>query len=235
MFKSNLLALPLTFLIAVLWLRVNDFFAHKGWISSGLSRKIIHIGTGPIFVLCWLFFNDSVYAPYLAALVPLGITIQFALVGSGVIKDPAAVEAMSRTGDRREILRGPLFYGIGFVVLTIAFWRYSPIGMVALMVLCGGDGMADIVGKSVGGVRLPWSPRKTLVGSLTMLVGGFFFAVLVVWAFVRQGYFSTPIQGYLLPIGVIALVTTIIESLPYADIDNITIPLVSVLIGFLVF
>lgn len=235
MLNNNLIALILTVLIAVAWLRMNDFFAHKGWISSAISRKIIHIGTGPIFVLCWLFFTDSPTAPFLAALVPLAITTQFALVGTGVIKDPAAVEAMSRTGDRREILRGPLFYGIAFILLTIAFWRHSPIGIVALMILCGGDGLADIIGKRVGGIWLPWSPKKTLAGSLTMLVGGFLFSVLVLWVFVWHGYFMAPITRYLLPIGVIALGTTLIESLPFTDVDNITIPLVSVLIGFLVF
>ena len=233
--QNNLVAFILTILIAVTWLRINDFFAHKGWISSQISRKIIHIGTGPIFVLCWLLFNDSASAPFLAAVVPLAITAQFALVGFGVIKDPAAVEAMSRTGDRREILRGPLFYGISFVILTITFWRYSPIGMVALMILCGGDGLADIIGKQLGGLKLPWSQRKSLAGSLAMLLGGFIFAVLIVWVYIWQGYFPEPILDYLIPIAVIALGTMFVESLPIQDIDNITIPLVSVLIGLLVF
>ena len=235
MLNNNLIALIITVLIAVAWLRINDFFAHKGWISSVISRKIIHIGTGPIFVLCWLLFKDTPSAPFLAALVPLAITAQFALVGTGVIKDPAAVEAMSRTGDRREILRGPLFYGIAFVLLTIAFWRRSPIGIVALMILCGGDGLADVIGKKVGGITVPWAPKKTLAGSLAMLLGGFTFSVLVLWAFVGQGYFPPSIRLYLLPIAVIAVGTTLIESLPFADVDNITIPLVSVMIGFLVF
>lgn len=235
MLNNNLIALALTILIAVLWLRLNDFTAHKGLISSVISRKIIHIGTGPIFVLCWLLFKDTPSAPFLASLVPLAITAQFALVGTGLIKDPSAVTAMSRTGDRREILRGPLFYGVAFVLLTVLFWRRSPIGMVALMILCGGDGLADIVGKKVGGITLPWSPNKTLAGSLSMLIGGFVLSTMVLWAFVWQGYFPPPIIRYLLPIGVIALGTTLVESLPYADVDNITIPLVSVLIGFLVF
>lgn len=235
MLSNNFIALTLTVLIAVAWLRINDFFAHKGWVSSAISRKIIHIGTGPIFVLCWLLFSESPSARWLAALVPLAITLQFALVGTGVIKDPSAVEAMSRTGDRREILRGPLYYGVAFVVLTLVFWRSSPIGMVGLMLLCGGDGLADIVGKKVGGIRLPWSNKKTLAGSTTMLVGGFLFAVLVLWAFVGQGYFPSPMARYILPIGVIALGTTLIESLPFTDVDNITIPLVSVLIGWFVF
>jgi phytol kinase len=128
-----------------------------------------------------------------------------------------------------------LFYGIAFVVLTIAFWRNTPNGIVALMILCGGDGLADIVGKKVGGMTLPWSPKKTIAGSITMLVGGFVLSVLVLWAFVGHNYFPQPITRYLLPIGAIAVVTTLVESLPFADIDNITIPLVSVLIGFFVF
>ena len=105
MLSNNWLALIITFIAALSWLRLNDFAAHRNWISSDLSRKIIHIGTGPIFVLCWLLFNDSHSARYLAAVVPLAITLQFLLVGTGVIKDESAVKAMSRSGDPREILR----------------------------------------------------------------------------------------------------------------------------------
>ena len=235
MLNNNLIALILTLGIALGWLRLNDFFAHKGWISSAISRKIIHIGTGPIFVLCWLLFNDQAAAPFLAAVVPLGITLQFALVGSGLIKDQASVDAMSRTGDRREILRGPLFYGIAFVVLTILFWRETPIGMVALMILCGGDGLADVLGKRITSPKLPWSQRKSVAGSLTMFIGGFILASLMVWVFIWQGFFPGGILNYLAQIGLIALVTTLIESLPFTDIDNITIPLVSALLGLLLF
>jgi phytol kinase len=235
MLNNNLLALALTLAVALSWLRINNYLATKGWVSSGISRKIIHIGTGPIFVLCWLFFNDLMNARYLAAIVPLGITLQFALVGSGVIRDPSAVEAMSRSGDRREILRGPLFYGIAFVILTIIFWRHSPIGIVALMILCGGDGLADIVGKRVNSRRLFWSPKKTLAGSLTMLVGGFTLSVLVLWIFISLGYFKPPISNYIFPIAMIVVVASLIESLPFADVDNITVPLVSVIMGFLLF
>ena len=235
MLNNNLVAVGLTAVIALAWLRVNDFFAHKGWISGEISRKIIHIGTGPIFVVCWLFFTESVYAPYLAAVIPLAITVQFALVGLGVIKDPSAVDAMSRTGDRREILRGPLFYGLVFIIITIVFWRSSPVGIVALMVLCGGDGLADVVGKRIDSKNLPWSPQKTLAGSLAMFMGSYILSILVLWVFVNWGYFAGPIIAYLIPVGIIALISTAVESLPIRDIDNISVPLVSVLLGLLLF
>ena len=235
MLSNNVLALGLTLIIALVWLRINDFMAHKGWVASKISRKIIHVGTGPIFVLCWLLFKTAENAPYIAAIVPLGITIQFALVGSGIIKDPSAVAAMSRSGDRREILHGPLYYGISFILLTIIFWRDTAVGIVALMILCGGDGLADIIGSKVGGKVLPWSAKKTYIGSLTMFLGGSIFSILLVWVFIQAGYLGGLLSSYILPIFGIAFITTIVESLPFENIDNITVPFISVLIGLLLF
>jgi phytol kinase len=235
MLSSNLIALTITFIVALAWLRLNDFMAQRGWVESHLSRKIIHIGTGPLFVLCWLLFNDSPINKYLAALVPLAFTLQFLLIGIGVIHDQASVKAMSRSGDRREILRGPLYYGIIFVILTIIYWKSSPIGIIALMLMCGGDGLADIFGRKWGIVRIPWNKGKSLAGSFGMLLGGWIFSLLILWIFTVAGVFSSPVQNYLLPISIIAVVATLVESLPIKDIDNITVTLSAVILGYLLF
>jgi phytol kinase len=229
------LALVFTLGLALLWLRINDFAAQRGWIEARLSRKMIHAGTGPIFVLCWLLFPDTPLARYLAALIPLAITMQFALVGFGIMKDPAAVAAMSRSGDRREILRGPLFYGIVFVILTIVYWKNSPIGITALMLLCGGDGLADVIGSRLKSIGLPWSQRKSVWGSLAMLAGGWLFSMGVLMVFVSVGIFERSFGSLLLPVSLIAVAGTLVESLPYRDIDNLTVPLVAVLLGHLLF
>jgi phytol kinase len=235
MLNSNILALFITFIVALAWLRINDFMAHRGWIETRLSRKFIHIGTGPFFVLCWLLFNSNPINKYLAALVPLAFSLQFLLIGLGMIKDEASVKAMSRSGDPREILRGPLFYGIIFVILTIAYWKYSPIGIVALMLMCGGDGLADIMGRRLGKVKLPCNKGKSVVGSMGMFLGGWVLSVLVVWIYSVSGVFSQPIQFYLLPITIIAVVGTLVESLPLKDIDNITVTMAAVILGYLLF
>ena len=229
------LAFVLTFIIALSWLRIMDLAAHKGWIESKLSRKIIHIGTGPIFVLCWLLFPDTWYSRWLASLVPLAITIQFAMVGLGVMKDEASVKAMTRTGDRREILRGPLFYGLIFVILTLVYWKDSPIGIIALMLMCGGDGLADILGRRIKSPQLPWNTRKTTVGSLGMFIGGWLLSVFIVWVYLSLGMFNGVIGNYLLPISVIALLGMVVEALPFKDIDNITVTLAAVLLGIVFF
>lgn len=235
MIGNNYIALVLTFALPLLWLRFNDYLAHRGVISGPLSRKIIHIGTGPIFVLCWLFFVDTPEARWLAALVPLSITAQFALVGLGLIKDEQSVKAMSRSGDRREILKGPLFYGIVFVIITLVYWKTSPIGIIALMMLCGGDGLADIVGKRVQTAALPWSPRKTLGGMISVLVGGWVLATGVVAVFTGVGVLPGTLIDYLPGITVISFVGMLVESLPFADIDNVTLPASSILIGYIFF
>ena len=228
---NNYIALALTFAIALGFLRLMDFFAHRGWIESKLSRKLIHIGTGPIFVLCWFFFNNDPSARWLAALVPLAITIQFALIGLGVIKDKASVDAMSRTGDPKEILRGPLFYGIMFVALTIVYWKDSPIGIVALMMMCGGDGIADIFGRRIASPKLPWSGDKSVAGTVSVFVGGFVFSAVMIYIYITAGVFSGPISNYLLPIAAIAFVGALVESLHFRDIDNISMTLASALLG----
>ena len=232
---SPYLASILTLFIALAFLRIMDYFAHRGWVESKLSRKFIHIGTGPIFVLCWLIFPDVTISRYLAALVPLLITVQFLLVGTGIMKDDAAVQAMTRTGNPREILRGPLFYGIMFVVLTIIYWKDSPIGITALMMMCGGDGIADIVGRRVKSPRLAWSREKSLAGSLSVFVGGALLTALILFIYVSLGVFPSPFVGYLLPIVWIALGGMLVESLPFKDVDNITLTVISALIGYLVF
>ena len=210
------------------------FFAHKGWVSGPVSRKIIHIGTGPIFVLCWLFFSDNSAARYFAAVVPLAITLQFAMVGLGFVKDQAAVDAMSRKGDRKEILRGPLYYGIVFVAVTLIFWKSSMVGVVALMLLCGGDGLADIVGKNFGSIPLPWSKLKTIQGTAAMFIGGWIFSVLVLAIYSFAGALQNDLVNYIAPLSLITLVATFVESFPYSDIDNITVPVSAILLGLLI-
>ena len=229
------IATLLTFAVAVAFLRLMDYFAERGWIDSKTSRKLIHIGTGPIFVLCWLMFPNAPISRWLAALVPLLITVQFALVGTGILKDEAAVKAMTRTGDRREILRGPLFYGIMFVAITLIYWKDSLIGIPALMMMCGGDGIADIVGRRVHSAKLPWSPKKSMAGMLSVFAGGWIMTIFVFAIYIWLGAFSGSLAQFLVPVLWIALGATLVESLPFKDVDNITLTVVSALIGHLVF
>jgi len=234
---QDLVATAITFALALAWLRSMDLLAARGLIEPRLSRKIIHIGTGPLFVLCWFLYSPAASARGAAALVPLAITGQFALVGLGRVRDEAAVQAMTRHGDRREILRGPLVYGLVFVLCTLAFWRTSPAGIAALMILCGGDGLADVLGRRFGRRRLPHNPTKSWVGSTAMFVGGFVLAAAMLLVFQAGGLLRDPrpMADWLASVAIVAAGSTIVESLPVRDLDNLTISATAVGLGLLVF
>lgn len=222
-----------TLVLAIAWLRLVEGLANRGWLEQTLSRKIIHIGTGPLFVLCWLLFSDAPGARYLAVLVPLILTLQFGAIGMGVIKDEAAVLAMTRHGDPAEILRGPLYYGMVFVVCTVVFWRDSPVGILALMLMCGGDGLADVMGRRFGTHKLPFNTNKSWAGSAAMFVGGFAFAAGFLVLFNALGQFQPPLAlGQAIGIvAAIAALATLVEALPIQDIDNLTLTVVAVVLG----
>ncbi len=103
------------------------------------------------------------------------------------------------------------------------------------MMMCGGDGIADIVGRRVRSPKLPWSPEKSVAGSLSVFFGGWLMTIFVFSIYVWFGAFSGPVSSFLLPVTWIALGATLVESLSFKDIDNITVTLASMLIGYLVF
>ena len=72
---------------------------------------------------------------------------------------------------RQELLHGPLLYIVIVVSTTLFFWRESPIGLMVLCLMCGGDGLADIVGRKYGSAKLPFNRKKSWAGSLAMLAG----------------------------------------------------------------
>jgi phytol kinase len=234
---QDLVAMILTFAVSLIWLRLMDGLAHRGLLEARLSRKIIHIGTGPLFVLCWNLYSREPTARYWATSVPLAITLQFVAVGLGWMKDDAAVKAMTRHGNPREILLGPLFYGLIFVACTLAFWRTSPVGITGLMILCGGDGLADIVGRRWGRAKLPHSRQKSWIGSAAMALGGFALALAFVAAFNAMGVLEPRLDmnAAILKLGLISLAAAVAESLPLADVDNLTTTGVAIVLGGILF
>ena len=105
--------------------------------------------------------------------------------------------------------------------------------MTALMLMCGGDGLADVLGRRFGQAKLLWNKGKSWAGSLGMLLGGWIFAFGVLAAYLAFGIFPRPLSSYILPLTVIALAGTLVESLPLKDVDNLTVTLAAVIIGYL--
>jgi len=68
-----------------------------------------------------------------------------------------------------------------------------------------------------------------------MFFGGLGFAVFIMWILINAGKFPGTLLNYLPAIAVMAFVGTLIESLPFKDIDNLTITISAVVMGHLFF
>ncbi|PNH07316.1 putative phytol kinase, chloroplastic, partial [Tetrabaena socialis] len=222
---------------AAVWVKVFDVLAAKGVLEQKLSRKLVHTTTGPLFVLTWALFSAAPNARLLAAVVPMLNLARLVAVGSGAWSDSGLVQSVSRSGDRTELLKGPLFYVVTLVAATLLCWRDNPAGLIAVSMMCGGDGLADIVGRRWGGsAKLPYNTAKSWAGSAAMLAGGFGMAYGLITLFCGAGFFTCYPQPALLGcLGAIALASTVVESLPINHIldDNVSVPAMAAALSLL--
>jgi phytol kinase len=117
-------------LTSVGWLQMWIQLAKHNKVETSLARKIIHTGSGPLFVALWPFYSsDSLNTRIISAAVPI-LTIVNLL--SSYLKPPQQdinnlsanasydlVDAISR-GDRSAAVRGPLIYSfvLAYAALT---------------------------------------------------------------------------------------------------------------------
>lgn len=128
-------------------------------------------------------------------------------------------------------MQGPFLYGIVHVASTVLYWRQSPVGIVALIILCVGDGVADLFGRRWGRWRLPWNPDKSWAGSLAFFACSLLVALAYSALFMHWGYFSDPSGLLCAKLAGITLAATIVESMSWADVDNLTVFAVCVVVG----
>ncbi|XVF68473.1 hypothetical protein PTKIN_Ptkin11bG0005600 [Pterospermum kingtungense] len=222
--------------VALSVLRVWQETAKRQLFDQKLNRKLVHISIGLVFMLCWPLFSSGYRGALLAAITPGVNIIRMLLIGSGIWKDEATVKSMSRYGDYRELLKGPLYYATTITLACALYWRTSPIAIAAICNLCAGDGFADVVGRRFGAQKLPYNRNKSIAGSVAMATAGFLASVGYMYYFSYFGYIQESweiVLGFL----VVSLASALVESLPISTKldDNLTVTLTSILVGSLVF
>lgn len=144
------------------------------------------------------------------------------------------------SGDRREALRGPLYYCVATTFCTLLFWRGpSPVGVLALVQMCIGDGIADIVGRrwntphwpAVLGAR---ANAKTVGGTLAYVGSAFVASLLYIYVFSVCGCVNVDVTHSVGRIAALTLVCAAVELVVPGD-DNITVPLAACILGSYLF
>ena len=231
-FVWDLIATVISVVLLLALVQINGLIQKKKVLSETVTRKIVHIFAGPIFVITWMLFSGEDISQYIAAIVPILFILQFVAIGTGIMKNESFVNSMSRSGDPRELLGGTLYYAIVMLLMTF-FWFYIPSTGIAnanptalLIIGCvsGGDGLADIIGRKFGGEKKfgVRGSEKTIVGSIGMLIGSILTSsILVVIFSLEVPTFSISIL--ILPIIVVSIVATIVEALSPKGTDNFTV------------
>ncbi|XAR52301.1 phytol kinase [Bertholletia excelsa] len=214
-----------------------DFLTQRNLIEQSLSRKLVHILSGLLFMGFWPIFSTSMGARYFAALVPLVNCVKLITHGLSLATDERLIKSVTREGKREELLRGPLYYVIILIFCVLVFWRESPVGVISLAMMCGGDGVADIMGRRFGSIKIPYNSQKSWAGSISMFAVGFFTSIGMLYYFSALGYFQLDLAQTVQRVALVAFVATVVESLPITWVvdDNISVPLASMVTAILSF
>ncbi|KAH0689264.1 hypothetical protein KY289_016622 [Solanum tuberosum] len=214
-----------------------DFLSERKLIEQNLSRKLVHILSGLLFMASWPIFSPSGWARYFASVVPLTNCLRLVIHGLSLATDEGLIKSVTREGKPEELLRGPLYYVLVLILCAVLFWRESPVGVISLAMMCGGDGIADIVGRRFGSTKLPYNKQKSWAGSLSMFVLGFLVSVGMLYYFSALGYFQLDWVSTVERVALVSFIATMVESLPITGMvdDNISVPLVSMVVASLAF
>jgi dolichol kinase len=202
------------------------------------TRKGVHITAG-CYIFFWLMASDLGRARYIA-MIPAALTaVVFLLIGLRVIPGGFMVKSMSRTGEPFDLIKGTMIYAIVMTLICVFIWRDNPWGLVIIMTIAWGDGIAPIVGRFFGirKYKTIGGGEKTIGGSIGMFIFSVAFSYLIVYIFgmVLNGqnwlwdYPAWPwLWGKIL---ILVAIGTIAEGLSPTDIDNLMVPIVMFLIS----
>lgn len=197
--------------VVVLWLAIvvgMALLVRRRWPQQReWSRKVVHIGTGPVILIAWWLGIERSLALPAAALV----TVLTAL--NHRYRVLPAVEDVGRHS------YGTVAYGAAITVLLALFWPQQPLAVAAgVLVMAVGDGLAGLVGPAVA------SPRWCLLGQGKSLAGTTAMAIasLAVLSTLALASSAGPIPWPLLLL--MAALATALEQFSRYGIDNITVP-----------
>jgi uncharacterized protein (TIGR00297 family) len=187
--------------------------------ANELLRKVVHIGSG--FLALVLRPLGPLYSALLA-LTALGFNLLL----------------LPRLGGRKlwrnhehqlGSALGILLYPLTVLLLILLLSKHLEIAAAGWGILAFGDGMAAVVGISLGRTKLPWNPEKSWAGSLAYVIFGTLAAAgFLLWT--APGRYETVFAV------AICFVATLfaagMESLPQGLDDNLAVPLLASLFLF---
>jgi uncharacterized protein (TIGR00297 family) len=148
-----------------------------------------------------------------------------ALLFNAFVLPRAGGRAIFRPEDvRKGIPAGILYYPLAVLLLILCFRTRLDIAAAAWAILAVGDGMATLVGRRVGGARLPWNPDKTWAGTTAFATTGGAAGILLCWWTQPNVTPPAPTSFVVFAPLAAALVAALVETIPVRLDDNLSVP-----------
>ncbi|MCX7876270.1 MAG: hypothetical protein N2321_08910 [Melioribacteraceae bacterium] len=211
---QNILVTIFAFIYVFGIVALMDFFVKKGF-PQDLSRKVVHIAAGS-WLIFWLLYDSSHWTKYLNISPALLWTFLLLQKGFFAKADDQAVKTMTRTGDKKELLKGPLYFTIVMNIFGTLFYG-SNLSFYAMGFLTWGDGLAPVIGTRFGKHKFRILSEKSIEGSFAFFIFG------IIGTMIFHLIFNIEINWYFLFL--CAITSTIIEAISPKDFDNILIPI----------
>lgn len=210
------IAVSIVFVLVVIG--ISEFLGKKQILSNEGTRKFVHIGVANWWFIAMYFFDNKFYA----AIVPaIFVIVNYISYKQQIFK------SMERNSEQNSL--GTVYYAISLLILSLITFSEgysSTIGLVGIMVMGYGDGLAAVIGQAYGKHKYTvLGATKSMEGTLAMFLSSFIVTLLIL-------HFGSIPNVFLLAF-VIAIIATIIESLSFAGLDNLTVPLLTSLIYYL--
>ena len=215
---NNIVGIVVSILFIFLIIGISSLLTKFKLLSNEGSRKFIHIGVSNWWIIAMIFFNSNIYA----AIVPgLFVIVNYISYKKQVFK------AMERDGSKNDL--GTVYFALSLLILALITFKnteFSYIGALGILVMGYGDGLAAIIGVKYGKHKFKvFGNEKSLEGSLAMFVFSFVVSVSLLYTF-------NPINVILFSL-IVAILSTILEAFSPYGLDNLTVPLGTSLIYYL--
>jgi uncharacterized protein (TIGR00297 family) len=184
-----------------------------------LLRKTVHMGTG-LIALALRFLGPFWSAVCALAALAMNLFLLPRIGGRRLWRDAELAAGGSA---------GIVLYPLSVLLLVLLFWRRLEVAAATWGILAFGDGMASVVGMTLGRRKLPWNPQKSWAGSgAYVLFGTVVAAGLLVWTAPGRYEWSFAVAVA----AAVAVFAAALESLPQGLDDNLGVPLLSGLFLF---
>jgi len=195
-----------------------DKLVAKGF-PQDLSRKIIHIAAGS-WVWCWPVLDPSDWSYVFNISVAALWTLLFLIKGLTAGPEDTAVKTMTRTGNPKELLLGPLFFTLAMEFIGILYFM-TEAGVVTMGYLGWGDGLSAWIGSRYGKHKYKLLGReKSIEGSLTVFLAGFIGSFLLYLLV----FYTLPGLDVIVEMLILGVIATLVETFSPSDVDNLLIP-----------